>query len=198
MRTTRTRSAQSWAASRRQQRLHGGGRKLMLRYLSTRSAAAHAHSTQPADALQRDEVLPTLPPAAELVKPHLRANLPNAGIVRGGEHGIFVRGCESISSMKGCSLGMIIRCVRTTRASCCAVAVRTPMPFQALLSNGPSCLDRRSPSCSDRRHRARLACSPCASSKRRDRCCSCALCRGSPWPARGTALARTTSVVMPQ
>ena len=37
---------------------------------------------------------------------HLRANLPNAGIVRGGEHGSFTRGDEASSSMKGCSLCM--------------------------------------------------------------------------------------------
>ena len=47
---------------------------------------------------------------------HLCANLPNARIVRGGEHGIFVRGYEDRPSMKGCSLGMILRCVRATRA----------------------------------------------------------------------------------
>ena len=32
----------------------------MIRCLSTRSAAAHAHSTQPVDGLQRAEVLPKL------------------------------------------------------------------------------------------------------------------------------------------
>ena len=37
---------------------------------------------------------------------HLRANLPNARIVHGGEHGIFVRGYEDRPSMKGCSLCM--------------------------------------------------------------------------------------------
>ena len=57
------------------------------------SDAAHAHSTQPVDGLQRAEELPTVPPAAELVQPPLRANLPKAGIVRGGEHGSFTRGC---------------------------------------------------------------------------------------------------------
>ena len=69
MRTTRMRAAASWAASGRQQRLHGDARKSMLRCLSTRSAAAHAHSTQPADGLPRAEVLPTLPLADELVQP---------------------------------------------------------------------------------------------------------------------------------
>ena len=72
------RSAQSWAASRRQQRLHGGARKSRFRCLSIRSAAAHAHSKQPTDGLERAEALPTLPLAAELVQPPLRANLPNA------------------------------------------------------------------------------------------------------------------------
>ena len=67
---------------------------------------AHAHSTQPVDSLQRAEELPTMPPAAELVQPPLRANLPNAGIVRGGEHGSFTRGDEASSSMKGSSLCM--------------------------------------------------------------------------------------------
>ena len=33
------------------------------------------------------------------------------------EHGIFVRGYEDRSSMKGCSLDMILRCVRAARAS---------------------------------------------------------------------------------
>ena len=50
----------------------------MLLCLSLRCAAAHAHSTQPAVGLQRAKVLPTLPLAAELVQPPLRANLPNA------------------------------------------------------------------------------------------------------------------------
>ena len=78
----------------------------MFRCLSKGSDAAHAHSTQPVDDLQRAEELPTMPPAAELVLPPLRANLPNAGIVRGGEHGSFTRGDEASSSMKGCSLCM--------------------------------------------------------------------------------------------
>ena len=76
------RSAQSWAASRRQQRLHGGARKSRFRCLSIRSAAAHAHSKQLANGFERAEVLPTLPLAAsladELLQPPLRANLPNA------------------------------------------------------------------------------------------------------------------------
>ena len=72
------------------------------------SDAAHAPSTQPVDGLQRAEELPTVPPAAELVQPPSRANLPNgnAGIVRGGEHGSFTRGDEASSSMKGSSLCM--------------------------------------------------------------------------------------------
>ena len=78
MRTARMRSAASWAASQRQQRLHGGVRKSMLWCLITRSAAAHAHSKQPTDDLERAEVLPTLPLADELLQPPLRANLPNA------------------------------------------------------------------------------------------------------------------------
>ena len=89
--------------------------KVELRCLSKGSAAAHAHSTQPVDGLQRAEELPTVPPAAELVQPPLRANLPNAGIVRGGEHGSFTRGDEAISSMKGCSLCILLRCVAPTR-----------------------------------------------------------------------------------
>ena len=48
---------------------------------------------------------------------HWPAYLPNAGIERGGEHGSFMRGDEASSSMKGCSLGMYLRCVRATRAS---------------------------------------------------------------------------------
>ena len=108
------RSARSWAASRRQQRLHSGGRKLRLRCLRTQAAAAHAHSTQPANGLQRAEVLPMLPLAVQLVQPPLRANLPNAGVVRGGEHGSFTRGDEASSSMKGCSPCMYLRCVRAT------------------------------------------------------------------------------------
>ena len=78
MPTARMRSAASWAASQRQQRLHGGVRKSMLWCLTTRSAAAHAHSKQPINGLERAEVLPTLPLVAELLQPPLRANLPNA------------------------------------------------------------------------------------------------------------------------
>ena len=89
----------------------------MLRCLSKCAAAAHTHSTQPVDGPKHAKVLPTLPPAAELVQPPLCANLPNAGIVRGGEHGSFTRGDEASSSMKGCSLCMFLRCVRATRAS---------------------------------------------------------------------------------
>ena len=48
---------------------------------------------------------------------HLPANLPNAGIVRGGEHGSFSRGHEASSSMKGCSLGMHLWCVAPIRPS---------------------------------------------------------------------------------
>ena len=81
----------------------------MLRCLSKGSAAAHDHSPQPANGLQCAEVLPMLPLAVQLVQLPLRANLPNAGIVRGGEHGIFVRGYDATPSMKGCSLGMILR-----------------------------------------------------------------------------------------
>ena len=98
LRTARMRAAASWAASRHQQRLHGGARMSRLRCLSKLAAAANAHSTQPVDDLKRAEVLPTMPPAAELVQPPLRANLPSAGIVRGGEHGSFTRGDEASSS----------------------------------------------------------------------------------------------------
>mgnify|MGYP001195528784 CR=1 FL=1 len=69
LRTTSMRSAQSWATSCRQQRLHGGARKSMLRCLETQTAAAHAHRTQLIDDLQRVEVLPTMPLADELVQP---------------------------------------------------------------------------------------------------------------------------------
>ena len=48
---------------------------------------------------------------------HLPANLPNAGIVRGGEHGSFMCGHEASSSMKGCLLGMHLRCVVSVRHS---------------------------------------------------------------------------------
>ena len=61
MRTTRMRSAQSWAASRHQQRLHGGARKSMLRCLSKHADAAHTHGKQPADGLKRADVLPMKP-----------------------------------------------------------------------------------------------------------------------------------------
>ena len=97
--------------------LAGGARKSMLMCLSKASAAAHAHSTQPANGLQRAEVLPMLLLAVQLVQPPLRVNLPNARIVRGGQHGSFTRGDEASSSMKGCSLCMFLRCVRATRAS---------------------------------------------------------------------------------
>ena len=43
--------------------------KSMLRCFNTLSAAAHAHSTQPADGLKHAEVLPTLPLANELEQP---------------------------------------------------------------------------------------------------------------------------------
>ena len=48
---------------------------------------------------------------------HLPANLPNAGIERGGEHGSFMSGHEASPSMKGCSLGMKLRCVVPMRRS---------------------------------------------------------------------------------
>ena len=98
----------------------------MLRCLSKGSAAAHTHSTQPANGLQRAEVLPMLPLTVQLVQPPLCANLPNAGIVRGGEHGSFTRGDEAGSSMKGCSLGMYLRCVRAARASARDICLTLP------------------------------------------------------------------------
>ena len=106
LRKARMLAAASWTMSRHQQRLHGGATKSILRCLSTRSATAHAHSTQPANGLQRAEVLPMLLLAVQLVQPPLRANLPNARIMRGGEHGCLTRGDEASSSMKGCSLCM--------------------------------------------------------------------------------------------
>ena len=48
---------------------------------------------------------------------HLPANLPNAGIERGGEHGSFMSGHEASPSMKGCLLGMNLRCVVPVRHS---------------------------------------------------------------------------------
>ena len=106
-----------WGPNSRQQRLRGGGRKSMLRCLSMRSATAHAHSTQPADELQRAQVLPTLPPAAELVQPPYPRRPAECWNRARHEHGIFVSGYEDRSSMKGCSLGMILRCVTAARAS---------------------------------------------------------------------------------
>ena len=98
--------------------LAGGARKSMIRCLSASCAAAHTHSTQPAGGLQRTEVLPTLPLAAELVQPPL-ASLPAECWNGAGwcEHGSFMRGHEASSSMKGCSPCMYLRCVRATRAS---------------------------------------------------------------------------------
>ena len=71
LRTARMLAAASWTMSRHQQRLHRGARKSRLRCLSKLAAAAHAHSTQPVDGPKRAEVLPTLPPATELVQPPL-------------------------------------------------------------------------------------------------------------------------------
>ena len=48
---------------------------------------------------------------------HLPAYLPNAGIERGGEQGSFIRGHEASPSMKGCLLGMNLRCVVPVRRS---------------------------------------------------------------------------------
>ena len=48
---------------------------------------------------------------------HWPANLPNAGIERGGEHGSFMSGHEASPSMKGCLLGMNLRCVVPVRHS---------------------------------------------------------------------------------
>ena len=77
--------------------------------LSKGSAAAYAHSTQPANGLQRAEVLPTLPVAVQLEQSQFPASLPNAAIVRDGEHGSFVGGEEARPSMKEWSLGMQVR-----------------------------------------------------------------------------------------
>ena len=67
--------------------------------------------------LQRAPVLPTLPPAAELVQPPCPRRPAECWNRSRHEHGIFVSGYEDRSSMKGCSLGMILRCVRAARAS---------------------------------------------------------------------------------
>ena len=64
-------AAASWAASRCQQRLARRCKKVRLRCLSKLAAAAHAHSTQTIDDTKRAEVLPTLPPAAQLTQPSL-------------------------------------------------------------------------------------------------------------------------------
>ena len=48
---------------------------------------------------------------------HWPAYLPNAGIERGGEHGSFMRGDEASPSMKGCLLGMNLRCAVPVRRS---------------------------------------------------------------------------------
>ena len=48
------------------------------------------------------------------------------GIVRGGEHGSFVRGDEASSSMKGCSLGMNLRCVVPMRRSARVISSTLP------------------------------------------------------------------------
>ena len=115
------RSAQSWAASRRQQRLHGGARKSRFRCLSIRSAAAHAHSKQLANGLERAEVLPTLPLADELLQPPLRANLsldqrrvckPSGSGIDGGHReghadatGEVARSLSDIACLPRCLLG---------------------------------------------------------------------------------------------
>ena len=57
---------------------------------------------------------------------HLPATLLNAGILRGGEHGSFVRGHTASSSMKGCSLGMTLRCVLPGRHSAREVCSTLP------------------------------------------------------------------------
>jgi len=72
----------------------------MLRCLSARCAAAHAHSTQPADGLQRAKVLPTLPLPDELVQPPFASLPAECWIERSGEHGSFIRGHEASPSMK--------------------------------------------------------------------------------------------------
>ena len=48
---------------------------------------------------------------------HWPAYLPNAGIERDGEHGSFMSGHEASPSMKGCVLGMNLRCVVPVRHS---------------------------------------------------------------------------------
>ena len=57
---------------------------------------------------------------------HLRANLPNGGIVRGGEHGSFMRGRHASPSMKGCSPGMNIRCSVPIRHSARKICSNLP------------------------------------------------------------------------
>ena len=57
---------------------------------------------------------------------HLPATLPNAGTLRGGEHGSFVRGHTASSSMKGCSLGMTLRCVLAGRHSARDICLTLP------------------------------------------------------------------------
>ena len=48
---------------------------------------------------------------------HLPTNLPNARMVCGGQHGSFMSGHEASPSMKGCLLGMDLRCVVPVRHS---------------------------------------------------------------------------------
>ena len=57
---------------------------------------------------------------------HLPANLPNTGIERGGEHGSFMSGHEASPSMKGCSLGMKLRCVVPMRRSARVISSTLP------------------------------------------------------------------------
>ena len=108
LRTGRMLAAASWAASRHQQRLHGGATKPILRRLSTRSALPLPTPTarSPPMVCSVTKCCRRCRRPLSSCSHHLRANLPNAGIVRGDEHGSFSRGDEASSSMKGCSLCM--------------------------------------------------------------------------------------------
>ena len=69
MRTARMRSASSWAASRHKSRAHRRVTTSSSWLVSTRSAAAHALHTQPAEAAYRAKALTKLLLAAKLEQP---------------------------------------------------------------------------------------------------------------------------------
>ena len=110
MRITRMRAAASWAASRRQQRLHGGARKSMLRCLSKHADAAHAHSKQPVDGLQCAEVMPMKPLADELEQPPF-ANQPAEGLNRTRWRHVSFSGGQEVGSSSKRRLPEVKSCI---------------------------------------------------------------------------------------